>query len=74
LPELSLVVVGVGNGSPARPGGVPGAGVPGGACASVTEGAMTATMTVRSTITTNTVRLQDGNVMGLPSIHMVNTG
>jgi hypothetical protein len=35
---------------------------------------MTATMTVRSTITTNTVRLQDGNVMGLLSIHMVNTG
>jgi hypothetical protein len=35
---------------------------------------MTATMTVRSTITANAVRLQGGNVMGLLSIHMVNTG
>jgi hypothetical protein len=32
---------------------------------------MTATMTVRSTITANTVRLQDGNIMGFPSIYMV---
>jgi hypothetical protein len=30
-------------------------------------------MAVMSTITANAVRLQDGNVMGLLSIHMVNT-
>jgi hypothetical protein len=28
-------------------------------------------MTARSTITANAVRLQDGNVMGLLSIHMM---
>ena len=32
---------------------------------------MTATMTVRSTITANTVRLQDRNIMGFSSIYMV---
>jgi hypothetical protein len=31
---------------------------------------MTATVAVRSTITANAVRLQDGNVMGLLSIHL----
>ena len=75
MPELlALVSVRVTGGSTLCPGVAPGAGVPGGACASTTTGDMTATMTARSTITANAVRLQDGNVLGLLSIHMMHIG
>jgi hypothetical protein len=47
---------------------------PAGACASATAGDPTATRAARSTTTANTVRLQDGPVMGLRSIQMVHTG
>ena len=45
-------------------------GLPCGACASTTEGDTTATRAVKSNTTANTVRLQDGHVMGFPSIAM----
>jgi hypothetical protein len=47
---------------------------PAGACASATEEGMTATRAARSNITANTVRIQDRNVIGLPSIQIVNPG
>jgi hypothetical protein len=47
---------------------------PAGACASATEGDTTAMMAARSNTTANTVRLQDGDVMGFPSIAMGSRG
>jgi hypothetical protein len=73
-PELSsLVSVRVAGGSTLCPWVAPGAGVLGGACASATAGDTTATMAARSSTIAHTVRLRDGNIMGLPSIHIVHT-
>jgi hypothetical protein len=72
-PESSLIAVGVGGGSAICPGGAPGVGGLGGACANATAGAMAVTMAVSSNSTVHTGRLQDGNIMGLPSIHVVHT-